>query len=121
MGIDSDSKFYGLFGMDNGTPEDVALTELLNAVNKMLRDNAMNDGKEPTEQELFDMEMESEVYYDVYTSTCAMLMAISTAKNIPLDRVIEMYVEKIRKELESDYIKALMSIGKTFMGSADNE
>lgn len=96
--------------MKNETMMVGGLNELINAINEALADSATSE--ELSEQEVFDKEIESDTYSDVYTSTCAMLMAISTTKDIPLENVIDMYAEKVRKELDTDHIRELMRLGK---------
>lgn len=95
---------------------------LLDALDKIFGES--NDGtndEKLSKQEIFDNEFMSSKYDDRFAGAVAMVMSISTFTDIPLEEVFDMYVEKMRKELDSDDTKALMSIGKMFMGLADNE
>ena len=57
--------------------------------------------------------------HEKFAGACASVMCISTVTGIPLDDVLEMYVAEMRKELESDDIKAVMEIGKLISGFVD--
>lgn len=95
---------------------------LLDALDKIFGES--NDGtndEKLSKQEIFDNEFMSSKYNDRFAGAVAMVMSISTITDIPLNEVFDMYVEKMREELESDDTNALMSIGKMFMGLADNE
>ena len=95
---------------------------LLDALDKIFGEsNDGTDDEKPSKQEIFDNEFMSSKYTDRFAGAVAMVMSISTITDIPLDEVFDMYVEKMREELEGDDTKALMSIGKMLMGSADNE
>lgn len=47
-----------------------------------------------------------------FTAACASVMSISTVTGIPLNDVFDMYVDEMKRELESDNTKAIMEIGK---------
>lgn len=70
-------------------------------------------------KEAFKKEFETDRMHEKFAGACASVMCISTVTGIPLDDVLEMYVAEMRKELESDDIKAVMEIGKLISGFVD--
>ena len=70
-------------------------------------------------KEAFKKEFETDRMHEKFAGACASVMCISTVTGIPLDDVLEMYVAEMRKELESDDIKAVMEIGKFISGFVD--
>lgn len=70
-------------------------------------------------KEAFKKEFETDRMHEKFDGACASVMCISTVTGIPLDDVLEMYVAEMRKELESDDIKAVMEIGKLISGFVD--
>ena len=74
-----------------------------------------------TKQEIFDDEFFSERYSDRFAGAIAMVMSISTITDIPLNEVFNMYVDKMREELEKDDTNAIMNIGKLFLNIPNNK
>ena len=84
-----------------------------------VKDDVADKGK--TERETFDAEFVSRKYGDRFAGAVSMVMAISTITDIPLNKVFDMYVEKMREELESDDTNALMNIGKLFLNTPNKK
>ena len=107
--------------------EKIIITEdevesLLDTLDKIFGEsNDSTNDEKLSKQEIFDNEFMSSKYKDRFAGAVAMVMSISTFTNIPLEEVFEMYIEKMREELEGDDTKAVMSIGKMLMDLADNE
>ena len=107
--------------------EKIIITEdevesLLDTLDKIFGEsNDSTNDEKLSKQEIFDNEFMSSKYNDRFAGAVAMVMSISTFTNIPLEEVFEMYIEKMREELEGDDTKAVMSIGKMLMDLADNE
>ena len=107
--------------------EKIIITEdevesLLDTLDKIFGEsNDSTNDEKLSKQEIFDNEFMSSKYDDRFAGAVAMVMSISTFTNIPLEEVFEMYIEKMREELEGDDTKVAMSIGKMLMGLADNE
>ena len=68
------------------------------------------------DKEAFNKEFNDDKTLMKFVDACASIMCISTVTGIPLNDVFEMYVAKMRKELESDDTKVMMEIGKLISG-----
>ena len=50
---------------------------------------------------------------------CAAIMYITTVTDIPIDEVTDMYVERMRNELNAEDTKSLLEVGKLINGLID--
>lgn len=92
----------------------MTLEDVITAIDEVFGTDHATE-KAPDKQEIFDGEFSSDKYDDRFAGAVAMVMSISTFTGIPLDEVLDMYVEKMREEIEEEDTKALMRIGRFLM------
>lgn len=63
-------------------------------------------------REAFNKEFESDKVLEKFAGAVASVMYISTLTDIPIDDVLDMYVDEMRNELHTEDTKALMEVGK---------
>lgn len=63
-------------------------------------------------REAFNKEFESDKVLEKFAGAVASVMYISTVTDIPIDDVLDMYIDEIRNELHTEDTKALMEVGK---------
>ena len=60
----------------------------------------------------FDKVFSEDKILNSVAKACAAIMYISTVTDIPIDEVTDMYVERMRNELNAEDTKSLLEVGK---------
>lgn len=81
--------------------------------------NVADDSSKLTNDMLFDEIMEKKEFQNGFASACGAVMAIATKTGMSLDDVFDMYVSRMKKELESDDTKIIMAIGGLLLNVVD--
>lgn len=74
-----------------------------------------DDGDSPISNDsriAFKEEFKKKIILDRFAGACSAVMYISTVTDIPLDDVLNMFVEELREELHSKDTEAMMVAGK---------
>ena len=83
------------------------LTELVNILNEMIGDGVTND----PDREAFNEVFNRSPIIEQFGGICGTVISISSIAEIDLDKALDMFVEEMRKELHSEYMKELKKTG----------
>lgn len=86
--------------------------ELMDVLNKLLNCEPREREEEKlTDRERFERVFNRDNIIERFAMTCGTVMSISSLTGIDLDKTLDMFVEEIRKELQSEDTKAMMKAG----------
>ena len=86
--------------------------ELMDALNELLNCEPREREEEKlTDRERFEREFNRDNIIERFSMTCGTVMSISSLTGIDLDKTLDMFVDEMRKELQSEDTKAMMKAG----------